>query len=94
MPYANQIWLYCEPLMRPGALTRLFVRFDVMLAERGFLAMRREIVEATVVEARRLRLTKEEQILRDGGTREDWLESISGWWNRYGASGAALNCDS
>lgn len=61
VPDAKTIWLYREHLTRAGALARLFARFDAMfdamLAERGFLAMGGQIVDATVVEARRPRLT-------------------------------------
>jgi transposase len=59
VPDAKTIWLYREQLTRAGALGRLFARFDAVLAERGFLAMGGQIVDATVVEARRPRLTKE-----------------------------------
>lgn len=47
-----------------------------MLAERGFLAMAGRIVDATVVEARRPRLTREEKAtLRAGGTPEGWSKA-------------------
>lgn len=73
VPDAKTIWLYREQLTRAGALARLFARFDAVLAERGFLAMGGQIVDATVVEARRPRLTKDErQTLRDGGTPAGW----------------------
>jgi IS5 family transposase len=76
VPDAKTIWLYRERLTRAGALTRLFARFDAMLAERGFLAMGGQIVDATVVEARRPRLTKDEKAsLRDGGTPESWSKA-------------------
>ena len=76
VPDAKTIWLYREQLTRAGALARLFGRFDAMLAERGFLAMGGQIVDATVVEARRPRLTKEEKTtLRDGGTPEGWSKA-------------------
>jgi IS5 family transposase len=76
VPDAKTIWLYREQLTRAGALARLFARFDAMLAERGFLAMGGQIVDATVVEARRPRLTKEEKVtLRDGGTPEGWSKA-------------------
>jgi IS5 family transposase len=76
VPDAKTIWLYREQLTRAGALARLFARFDAMLAERGFLAMGGQIVDATVVEARRPRLTKEEKAtLRDGGTPEGWSKA-------------------
>ncbi|MCS7002846.1 MAG: transposase [Dehalococcoidia bacterium] len=60
VPDAEMIWLYREQLTCAGALARLFARFDPMLAEYGFLAMGGQIVDATVVEARRPRLTKDE----------------------------------
>jgi IS5 family transposase len=76
VPDAKTIWLYREQLTRAGALAKLFARFDAMLAERGFLAMGGQIVDATVVEARRPRLTKDEkQTLRDGGTPEGWSKA-------------------
>ncbi|WP_198372528.1 IS5 family transposase [Roseomonas rosulenta] len=76
VPDAKTIWLYREQLTRAGALARLFARFDAMLAERGFLAMGGQIVDATVVEARRPRLSKEEKAtLRDGGIPEGWSKA-------------------
>ncbi len=75
-PDAKTIWLYREQLTRAGVLAKLFARFDTMLVERGFLAMGGQIVDATVVEARRPRLTKEEKaVLRDGGTPEGWSKA-------------------
>jgi len=76
VPDAKTIWLFREQLTRAGALTRLFERFDAMLRERGYLAMGGQIVDATVIEARRPRLTKEEKaMLRAGGTPEDWSKA-------------------
>jgi IS5 family transposase len=76
VPDAKTIWLYREQLTRAGALSKLFARFDAMLAERGFLAMGGQIIDATVVEARRPRLTKnEKQTLRDGGTPAGWSKA-------------------
>jgi IS5 family transposase len=76
VPDAKTIWLYREQLTRAGALAELFTRFDAMLAERGFLAMGGQIVDATIVEARHPRLTKEEKAtLRDGGTPEGWSKA-------------------
>jgi hypothetical protein len=63
-------------MTRAGALARLFARFDAMLAERGFLATGGRIIDATVVEARRPRLTQDEKAtLRDGGTPEGWSKA-------------------
>jgi IS5 family transposase len=76
VPDAKTIWLYREQLTRAGALARVFARFDAMLAERGYLAMGGQIVDATVVEARRPRLTKEEKAsLRDGGLPAGWSKA-------------------
>lgn len=76
VPDAKTIWLYREQLTRAGALATLFARFDAMLAERGFLAMGGQIVDATIVEARRPRLTTEEKAtLRAGGTPEGWSKA-------------------
>ena len=53
VPDAKTIWLYREQLTRTGAHERLFDRFDAILRERGYLAMGGQIVDATVIEARR-----------------------------------------
>jgi transposase, IS5 family len=76
VPDAKTIWLYREQLTRAGALGRAFERFDAMLRERGYLAMAGQIVDATVIEARRPRLTRDEkQIVRDGGTPDGWSKA-------------------
>lgn len=78
VPDAKTIWLDREQLTRAGALAKLFVRFDTMLAERDLLALGRQIVDATVVEARPPQLTKREKAeLRDGGTREGCRRAAS-----------------
>jgi hypothetical protein len=52
--------------------------FDAVLAERGFLAMGRQIVDATVIEAQRPRLAKEEKaVLRNGGPAAGWSKAGS-----------------
>jgi len=40
-------------LARAGAVEHLFARFDAVLRARGWLAMGGQIVDATVIEARR-----------------------------------------
>lgn len=73
VPDAKTIWLFREQLVRAGAFERLFERFDAALRERGFLAMGGQIVDATIVEARRPRLNEAEKaIVKGGGTPEDW----------------------
>jgi transposase, IS5 family len=73
VPDAKTIWLFREQLVRAGAFERLFERFDAALRERGFLAMGGQIVDATIVEARRPRLNEAEKaIVKGGGTPEEW----------------------
>jgi len=75
-PDAKTIWLFREQLTRPGVLARLFARFDALLRERGYLAMGGQIVDATVVQARRPRLSKDEkQTVRGGGIPSRWSKA-------------------
>jgi IS5 family transposase len=52
---------------------RLFDRFDALLREKGWLAMGGQIIDATVIEARRPRLSQaEKDTLKGGSTPTDW----------------------
>ena len=76
VPDTKTIWLFREQLTRAGVLARLFARFDSLLRERGYLAMGGQIVDATVVQARRPRLSKDEkQTVRDGGIPSGWSKA-------------------
>ena len=73
VPDAKTIWLYREQLARAGAAERLFARFDALLRAKGWLAMGGQIVDATVIEARRPRLTQaEKETIKGGGTPAEW----------------------
>jgi transposase, IS5 family len=73
VPDAKTIWLFREQLVRAGAFNRLFARFDAALSERGYLAMGGQIVDATIVEARRPRLTQaEKEVVKGGDIPEGW----------------------
>lgn len=73
VPDAKTIWLYREQLARAGAVEGLFARFDELLRAKGWLAMGGQIVDATVIEARRPRLTQaEKDTLKGGGTPAEW----------------------
>jgi transposase, IS5 family len=73
VPDAKTIWLFREQLVQAGAFDRLFGRFDAVLRERGYLAMGGQIVDATIVEARRPRLSEAEKaVVKGGGTPGDW----------------------
>jgi transposase, IS5 family len=76
VPDAKTIWLYREHLTKAGALKRAFDRFDAMLRERGYLAMGGQIVDASVIEARRPRLSAEDKTtVRSGATPSGWSEA-------------------
>ena len=73
VPDAKTIWLFREQLVRAGAFERLFARFDAASSERGYLAKGGQIVDATIVEARRPRLTRaEKDVVKGGGIPEGW----------------------
>jgi IS5 family transposase len=85
VPDAKTIWLFREQLVRAGAFERLFEWFDAVLRKRGFLAMGGQIVDATIVEARRPRLTETEKaIVKGGGTPEEWKPARSRQVDRDG----------
>ena len=85
MPDAKTIWLFRERLTRAGAMRRLFERFDAVLNDRGYLAMGGQIVDATVVEARRPRLNaKEKTTIKGGGTPGHWSKAKRAQMDRDG----------
>lgn len=76
VPDAKTIWLFREQLSRAGAIERLFARFDAVLRDQGYLAMGGQIVDATVVQARRPRLSADEKaVVRSGSVPEGWSKA-------------------
>jgi len=76
VPDAKTIWLYREQLTEAGAILRLFERFDAALRAAGYLAMSGQIVDATVVEARRPRLTQDEKAtVKTGSVPATWSKA-------------------
>ena len=76
MPDAKTIWLFREQLTRAGAVERLFARFDRVLREAGYLAMGGQIVDATVIQAGRPRLTRGEKgAINGGAVPEGWSKA-------------------
>ena len=70
---AKTIWLLREQLARAGAAEQLFVRFDALLRAKGWLAMGGQIIDATVIEAHRPRLTQaEKDTIKGGGVPAEW----------------------
>jgi IS5 family transposase len=71
-PDAKTVWLYREQLKQAAAIEGLFRRFDEALATKGYLAMGGQIIDATLIAARRQKLTIEEKAtIREGGTPAD-----------------------
>jgi transposase, IS5 family len=76
VPDAKTIWLFREQLTRAGAIERLFQRFDAVLRDAGYLAMGGQIVDATVIQARRPRLRKDEKAtVKGGGIPDGWSKA-------------------
>jgi transposase len=85
VPDAKTIWLYREQLARAGAVERLFARFDVLLRERGWLAMSGQIIDATVIEARGPRLSQaEKDTIKGGDTPAEWTPARRAQIDREG----------
>jgi transposase, IS5 family len=61
VPDARTIWLFREKLTKAGAISRLFERFDAMLRKAGYIAMRGQIVDASLIAAPRQRTTGDEK---------------------------------
>jgi IS5 family transposase len=76
VPDAKTIWLFREQLTRAGAIERLFRRFDAVLRAAGYLAMGGQIVDATVIQARRPRLSRDEKAtVKGGAVPEGWSKA-------------------
>jgi hypothetical protein len=76
VPDAKTLWLFREQLTRAGAIARLFARFDAGLRDAGDLAMGGQIIDATVIQARRPRLTKSEKAtIKGGGVPSGWSKA-------------------
>ena len=75
-PDETTIWRYREALTQAGVITSLFERFDMYLKTSGYLAMGGQIVDATIVQAPRQRMTQEEkETVKRGDIPEDWQQT-------------------
>ncbi|HTR15302.1 MAG TPA: IS5 family transposase [Roseiarcus sp.] len=74
-PDANTIWTFREALKKAEAIDALFARFNDVLRSSGFLAMRGQIVDATIVAAPKQRNTiAEKQAIKEGRVPDDWRD--------------------
>jgi IS5 family transposase len=75
VPDANTIWTFREALKKAEAIDALFARFNDVLRSSGFLAMRGQIVDATIVAAPKQRNTiAEKQAIKEGRVPDDWRD--------------------
>lgn len=73
VPDATTVWLFRERLVKAKAIDRLFAHFDVVLKNRGYLAMGEQIIGATVVPAPKQRNTEAEKAaIKEGRVPEGW----------------------
>lgn len=72
VPDRTTIWLFREALVAAGAIEALFARFDAELKRRGYFALGGQIIDATIVEAPKQRLTAAEKATIKGDGTPAW----------------------
>ncbi len=75
VPDAKTIWAFRERLTRSGAIEALFARFDRAIREAGYIPMAGQIVDASLVSARKQRNTEAEKAeIKAGRIPEGWQD--------------------
>jgi Transposase and inactivated derivatives, IS5 family len=72
VPDRTTVWLFREALVAAEAIDALFARFDAELKRQGYFALGGLIIDATIVEAPRQRLTAEEKQQIRNGDEPQW----------------------
>ncbi|HET6521512.1 MAG TPA: IS5 family transposase [Geminicoccaceae bacterium] len=72
VPDYSTVWRFREALAEAGAIEPLFARFDAELKERGYFALGGQIVDASIVEAPKQRMTKDEKAQLKRGETPPW----------------------
>jgi len=76
VPDATTIWRFREDLVKAGIVEELFVTFDAQLRASGFMAMKGQIVDASIVNVPKQRNSREENArIKAGEIPEDWPEN-------------------
>jgi IS5 family transposase len=76
VPDAKTIWLFRELLVEAKPIDKLFALFDRRLAEKGYLAMGGQIIDAPVVESpRQHNPDGEKRDIKKGKVPGDWKDS-------------------
>ena len=72
VPDRTTIWLFRETLTKAGAVDALFARFDAALKDRGYFALGGQVIDASIVEAPKQRLTDAEKVQIKAGETPAW----------------------
>jgi transposase, IS5 family len=72
VPDYSTVWRFREALAEAGAIEPLFARFDAGLREQGYVALGGQIIDASIVEAPKQRMTRAEKEEIKRGGRPDW----------------------
>jgi IS5 family transposase len=76
VPDATTIWRFREDLTKAGIIEELFVTFEAHLRANGFMAMKGQIVDASIVNVPKQRNSREENArIKEGEIPEDWPEN-------------------
>ena len=76
VPDATTIWRFREDLVQAGMVEELFATFDAQLRANGFMAMKGQIVDASIVSVPKQRNSREENArIKEGDIPEDWSEN-------------------
>lgn len=75
VPDAKTIWAFKEQLKETGVDLELFALFTDLMEEKGIITRTGSLVDASFVDVPRQRNTrKENEIIKEGGVPEEWLE--------------------
>jgi len=76
VPDAATIWLFREDFIKAGIVEELCAAFDAQLRANGFMAMKGQLVDASIVKVAKQRNSREENArIQEGGIPEDWSEN-------------------
>ena len=76
VPDATTIWRFREDLVKAGIVEKLFATFDTHLRANGFMAMKGQIVDASIVNVPKQRNSRDENArIKEGDIPEDWPEN-------------------
>jgi IS5 family transposase len=76
VPDAKTIWHFREVLTQMGVIKGLFQRFNRYLEAKGYKAKKGQLIDATIVEVPRQKMTIEEKaVVEEGKVPESWKEN-------------------